>query len=176
MQVSAEKQRDILPFQHLNKLLTVLDGTIIRIYLALLQQVVMGNRKKNHAVTGRLLKLFLYPLIGLCLYHSPYLVAGFILAGIQHEQAHRRSQVIGVTEGIGIPAAGLRVSEFLIYALKILRCGRFRRVPVSPGIHGGAWVVNIMVARYNQNRDTGFLHLIQLFRQFFMALLFPLKT
>ena len=55
MQVSAEEQGDILPFQHLYELLAVLDGTIIRIHLALLQQVVVGNRKKNHAVAGSLL-------------------------------------------------------------------------------------------------------------------------
>ena len=55
MEMAAEKQRDIFLLQHMDQFLAVFNGTVIHIYLALLKQIMMGYRKKDHTVLPGLL-------------------------------------------------------------------------------------------------------------------------
>ena len=176
MKMTAEEQRDVLPFQLLYQLLAVLNGTVIHIYLALLQKVVVGHGQKDDPVLIGCLQLSVNPFICFGLNHASHTVTRLILAGIQHQKPHGRTQVIGVTQGTGIPAVGLRVTEFLINPYEVRWRGGFCRVTVRTGIHGRAGVIDVMVAGNHHNGYPCPLQRIQLAGQFLMAFLFALKA
>jgi len=176
MKMSAQEQRDVLPFQLLYQFLTVLNGTVIHIYLAFLQQVMVGHGQKDDTVLISRLQLFVNPFIGLGLNHPSHTVARLILTGIQHQKPHGRAQVIGIAQGMDVPAIGLRVTEFTINTHKVRRRSGFRRIPVHTGIHGRTGVIDIMVARNYHDGYPCPLQCIQPAGQFLMAPLFALQA
>ena len=147
--MAAQEQGNIALLQQVDQAVAVLDGTIVHIDLALVQQIVVGYRQNAHPRFLRLVQLLLDPFVGLRLNHAAHLIPRLILAGVQHQQAGVLVQIISIAEGVAVAAVGLIVAVLAVNLRKFRRIRVVRRIDVLSLISGGLGIVDIVIARYH---------------------------
>ena len=131
----------------------MLDGTVLHIDLALIQQIMVPHRYHIHAQVPGILHLIFNPVVRLLLNHAADLIIWRILARIQHQRPVIVINLIYVAERRRIAAHRFIISEILVNLREVLRADVSRSQSLRSCKLRRRSVVDIVIPRDHNDGD-----------------------